>query len=491
MIKQIAIPARTFSILKTLESTSNHTYESLAKLNNCSMKTIQNELNRLKTLIPADWHIEIVKGQGIYLNKPHHTSVSAIFCSDSHFINMQLFNLLIEGSGLTLEALCEEIHCNKNLTLKLLKNLENRLKKFHLTLLRGPYKIGGSESFIRLFLFDMLYNSFETVHFQNLRISEKTNIIHNFLYTNFNIYISNYGISSFKMMLTISIDRIKKGHIVSGSCRYFTRDVFKEEEFMRLEPFFEFLEESYTIELQNEERAFLYVALIYVEITFTYDPQTSLDKAIYDNMMEYFTLLKNEFPALPSLIQQNNFMLKSFNLFKILYLKSILHNIDYSPNSSMYNMLIEKHEKLYNKVEKTFQLFSKKKIYGEVKSFIYKLTVLLAEYLLSSTITNANVLYLTSRSPLLYDYTINILKLNFSNKINISIASVFELDKYLDSKKDEDIDIIITDSNPSSMINKLQKETILVECNISKNDLEIIGKEIDDVIQKKFHYYIG
>lgn len=125
------ITKRQFLILKYLEGAVGWVCsEELGGHIGCSYKTIQNEIKIIKKTLPESWILQTKKGYGMKLIHPQDETVTSIFIHDHKELKVQLLNLLVERRSYSTEEIGELLYINRNMTVELLKKVEQMIKPF-------------------------------------------------------------------------------------------------------------------------------------------------------------------------------------------------------------------------------------------------------------------------------------------------------------------------------------------------------------------------
>lgn len=166
MSYRILLSKRQFNLLKLLEGQNDWmSSQELGEQLNVSNKTIQNDLNELKELIPDGWLIRTKKGRGVFLERPFTESVISTFRHDASELLYKALNLLINEKTHTLRKFSNKIFSSTTLTSMVLEEIEQLAKQYFLTLHRNPYYISGNEGMLRLFIFDTEYSEIGMLHY--------------------------------------------------------------------------------------------------------------------------------------------------------------------------------------------------------------------------------------------------------------------------------------------------------------------------------------
>ncbi|XZF75701.1 BglG family transcription antiterminator [Bacillus sp. AL-1R] len=133
--------------------------EELAKNLNCTEKTIRTDIQFINATFPEGWHIETIKGKGIYINNPINSSldqVRALFVKNSLSLQVIMFILIKEIEHIS--DLGKVLYTHHNTVYKILERVDTLLKSYNLSLKRAPLEIVGNEFQKRILCCDVLYD---------------------------------------------------------------------------------------------------------------------------------------------------------------------------------------------------------------------------------------------------------------------------------------------------------------------------------------------
>lgn len=189
--------------------------KEIAKLANCSVKTVQRDLYYLKEQLPSDWFIQITKGQGVILYKPPHSSQTSIYSDfkqeDMRFLVLQQ---LFQGRVSTVTQLANALYVQVSKLSPVLESVQSYLQYFHLELRKRPLRIVGEESYI-VYMFYEMY--FTTYGWEEWPFPEKINIFAYISQIEQKLDIQFYP--SYKQrlayVLAVVIQRKRQGHEIT------------------------------------------------------------------------------------------------------------------------------------------------------------------------------------------------------------------------------------------------------------------------------------
>lgn len=473
--KKISISDRSYKILTYLEEYGNMKCEQLAEVLNCSGKTIQNEISDLSKILPDCWSIETVKGQGTRLIIPLDQTVATTFKNEVELLYLDLFQILIENDGITLENLCEIIHYNKNTVIGLLKKLEKMMAAFSLKLERAPYRVAGNEAIKRLFIFDIIYKFKGPSNFQVEVREENIDLLKKYLKENCGINISFYGINAFIQFLDISADRINKGYVVQNIDKYFKNNISQREEYKNIQGFLNIIGEIYSIELSQDERKIIYLALLFTDINFDLLKVTAKDELIFKDLTNLIHIIEENF-EIQGLIEWTEELLSNmFTLYKIMLMRSDFVGIDYIPSSSILKSLKEQYKYFYQNIEQLILKFMKEKNIQVSQSFIIRSMVLFVENIEASPRIQVKALFIPSRAIVVNDFLFHSIKLQFPSKLELEVGTIENLNNDI-----SEVDFIITDLVIEKEISPM---TVLVHSVPTQSDF----LKIKSVVEQKLY----
>jgi transcriptional antiterminator len=132
--------------------------EELAKNLNCTEKTIRTDIQIINATFPEGWHIETIKGKGIYIKNPINSSldqVRSLFVKNSLSLQVIMFILIKEIEHIS--DLGKVLYTHHNTVYKILERVDTLLRSYNLSLKRTPLEIVGNEFQKRILCCDVLY----------------------------------------------------------------------------------------------------------------------------------------------------------------------------------------------------------------------------------------------------------------------------------------------------------------------------------------------
>ncbi|MBG9829282.1 MULTISPECIES: helix-turn-helix domain-containing protein [Bacillus cereus group] len=139
--------------------------KEIAKVLDCSIKTVQRDILQIKECLPKDWSIQLEKNKGIYLHKPLYASIDAIkTLYFKHDLFFQILNILLYHKLNTIEQLSQKIYIQNSKTRSILHDIKIYLQHYELTLKKRPLRIEGNEINIILMYYELYlkaYNFYE------------------------------------------------------------------------------------------------------------------------------------------------------------------------------------------------------------------------------------------------------------------------------------------------------------------------------------------
>ncbi|MCQ6336226.1 MULTISPECIES: hypothetical protein [Bacillus cereus group] len=275
--------------------------------------------------------------------------------------------------------------------------------------------------------------------------------------------------------------------------------------FKEFNRFFVILEEILECNIQIEDRMYIYLALIYSEIEYIpslkvaltkysrVNIETALEMVVTDDALKQLYVPKKEYIEFLNFIRFlkkhlgynfiNNklFLLKSFSLYCISKLRSVSPMLQYLPKNSVLNNITNEYPLLLKEINQIFKRWGEKNDFKFNTSNIMSFTLLMLEYLTSDKKLQPNILFVTSRSQIISDFTLNNLKKRFNGKAKIKKKSVWDLQK--SDTLFGNVDLIITDTILPLTSKKIQ--IILIENNFSNKELLNIDHAIDLCMKNK------
>lgn len=182
---------------------------------NCTEKTIRNDLQIINSSLPIDWHIDMVKGKGIYIHKPANSSfneIRSLFVKKS--ITNQAIKLILIKEIRFISDLGKALYAQHTTVYKILTRIETLLKSYHLTLKRTPLSIEGSEYQKRLLCCNVLYDLYSHTNlwpYESYTITDIKNIVTS-VTEKYDLYLSPSTTYKYVYYLGTMINRIKQKH---------------------------------------------------------------------------------------------------------------------------------------------------------------------------------------------------------------------------------------------------------------------------------------
>ncbi|TDL49241.1 HTH domain-containing protein [Paenibacillus dendritiformis] len=136
------------------------TTQQLAAMLGCSVSTIRNDLEILKSFLPDIWFIETRRGKGVHINRPSNQPIVPFkqLLNETDRVQHLIAYLIHNESGCTLTELSQKLFYSVSTISKIIKILKDELKKYHLKLGTKPVRIHGNEFHLRQFYFDYYLN---------------------------------------------------------------------------------------------------------------------------------------------------------------------------------------------------------------------------------------------------------------------------------------------------------------------------------------------
>lgn len=423
--------------------------EELAKKLNCTEKTIRTDIQYLNSTFPDGWHIDTIKGKGIYINNPINSSldqIRSLFFKNSLSLQVIMFILVKEIEYIS--DLGKVLYTHHNTVYKILERVDLFLKSYDLSLKRAPLEIVGSEFQKRILCCDVLYGLFshtnkwpyDSISFSLIKkivmdTSEKNNI---FLYPS-TLYKYIYYVGT--MLQRIDRDL----HLELNHDNNIKDSIFfsiASEICMQLEANYKILIPS------NEIQA---LSLILSTFPYFCDEEESRDEVIklyhskseklYVELHEFVTMLEKK--LLINLHDNVDFIFTLQKQFKavsfVLFVKSRITSF-----SLIVHYVLKHYPDLFKKVKDVFSEWSILFSYPEVSNEIAaKITLTIQAQLINLTNVKKRVLLLTSQGHGVHHYIASKLNKEFGNKIQFIEPNKSELTS--ENVKELFLDIIVAD----------------------------------------------
>lgn len=138
-----------------------HTLEEIAEQAHCAIKTVRRDLHYLKGQLPLDWHIQLMKGRGVKLHKPPHSSLTSLYSffkrEDMLFL---VLDQLFQGQVHTITQLAESLYVQVSTLSPVLCRIQNYLCYFDLELHKKPLRIVGMEVHIVYMFYEFYFTTY-------------------------------------------------------------------------------------------------------------------------------------------------------------------------------------------------------------------------------------------------------------------------------------------------------------------------------------------
>lgn len=482
---KLNISDRQYNIIKYLEEASDSMpLKQIGDEVGCSYKTVQNDIIKLRQVLPKGWSIQTKKGIGTYLIQPSNETVNSVYSRDEHNGLFDLIERLLTDKSYSLEELCDEIYLSRKATLKLISSAEEFIQPFFLTMQRRPYHIVGSEGPKRLLLFEMnLSRKGLLNHYGNHQKYEQLEKARDMLEHEYGILLTDYGFNALCHFYNLCIIRAERGFHADELPYGFSSNTQQESLFIDMQEFFDYLEELLAIKLPLQERIYFYLGLLYTEFQFTIihqEDQHTLLQAHkdYDQFMAFIRYLEANLRIF--IEQDDDLLFNIFNLYQISHLRRTTPELQYLPQVSVLRSVRDNAPHVYSRIESLCDEWYKKTGFKFHQSNIISLVVHLNRHINRSDALKANILLITSRSFFLTDFD-GILKTHFEGMAtfkNMNASQVIS---------EEDIpaetDLIITDS--LNILNLPDVETLLITNVMTDKDIEKLANTIDRIKQSK------
>lgn len=313
------------------------------------------------------------------------------------------------------------------------------------------------------------------------------------------ITLTHFGMHTFIEFLNICISRTKKGYSAEKLPFDISERLIDQGYFKEFNGFFILLEELSEYKIEVEERPYIYLALTYSEFDYIPSLEVALTKysrmdivkalemVTTDKTLKHLYVPGNEYIEFLKFIHflkahldydffnDKPFILKAFSLYCVVKLRSVLSMIQYLSKESILNKWAHQYPVFYKEINRICKIWEGENDFIFNKGSIMSFSLLMLDYITADKKQQPNVLFITSRSQIIGDYTLNYLKRHFDGKANFKKKCIGEL-----SKTDplfKNIDLIITDTHLSFPIKKIP--IILIWNKISNKDLLEIENSID------------
>ncbi|MDT2012380.1 helix-turn-helix domain-containing protein [Carnobacterium divergens] len=156
---------RQLTILSLLESGKiGLTYGEISIKLNCSKRTVLNDFEKIRGLLPENWEIETTRKSGLYLKKCPYEPMAILYekvLNQSPMV--EILKGLLVNKQCSIGEWSEVLHIGEDTTKKYFKKLNTILLEFDLTIHPSKLIIEGDEINIRYFYSRLLFSSSEIV----------------------------------------------------------------------------------------------------------------------------------------------------------------------------------------------------------------------------------------------------------------------------------------------------------------------------------------
>lgn len=424
-----------------------HTLEELAEYAQCAVKTVRRDLHYLKEHLPSDWRIKLIKGKGVALDKPSHSSYMSILPSfKRENIQFRLLHQLFQGQVNTIAELATLLNVPVSIVSSGLYNMQKYLHYFHLELGKKPLCIVGEEGHI-IYMFYELY--FTTYGLTEWPFPEEREVFSYISKIERKLSIQFYPSYTQRLayLLAIVIQRKKQGYEIEILSVY--------EEFITETPFYHKIKKLPSslcgVSLTKADQISITIAVncsqfIYAdqnqykeEVLQHFDERVS---TIYQYVSDLVEQLEKEFDM--SFRHDEEFL---FCLLQ--YIRQISYRYQFlptltSPSAEWHNQVKQKHAITFQKVHSAYTTWVRNYpfLFHATEEDMLAVTMQLeASFQLLQTYHKKVLLYLAD--PMLWKrYIQSILHHEFGNKLFIIPEEVLDIHKY--DLQQLDIDGIIS-----------------------------------------------
>ncbi|SFX69101.1 Transcriptional antiterminator [Thermoactinomyces sp. DSM 45891] len=138
-----------------------HTLEEISRHVQCSVKTVQRDLAYLKDHLPSDWQIQAVKGKGVQLYKPPHSSHTSMYSFfKQQDMQFRVLGQLLKGDIRTVAELADVLYVQVSSLSTVLQRVQRYLDHFKLKLYKRPLRIVGEEAHIVYMFYELYFTTY-------------------------------------------------------------------------------------------------------------------------------------------------------------------------------------------------------------------------------------------------------------------------------------------------------------------------------------------
>ncbi|PGS51765.1 transcription antiterminator [Bacillus sp. AFS041924] len=398
--------------------------EELAKELNCTEKTIRTDIQIINATFPEDWHIDTIKGKGIYINNPINSSldqVCSLFVKNSRTLQVIMFILIKEIEYIS--DLGKILYTHHNTVYKILERVDTLLKSYNLKLKRAPLEIVGNEFQKRILCCDVLYGlyshtnkwpydslSFSTIKEIVTKTAEK-NKFYLFPSTTYR-YIYYVGTMLQRIDRDIQLDLNPCNNIKDSKFFSFATEICGQ------------LEKIYKILIPvNEINALSLMISTFPYFSSEEEPQDEIIHLFYKKSEKHYielhelvTMLEKKLGI--NLLDHNEFIFTLQKQFRALSLVLFM-NGKINRTCLISDYVKKRYPELFNNVKIVFRNWCKYFSYPEVSNeVIAKVTLNIQAIIIKLSLVKKRVLLLTSEGYGVQHYITAKLTKEFRNKIH-------------------------------------------------------------------------
>ena len=267
MTERVIVTKRQFLILSFLEEKIEWTSTQLiGEAIGVSNKTIQNDIHSLQPLLPDGWKIEAAKGLGTRLVRPQEATVHATFTHEEQQLLHRAIHLLIDQSFNNLQLFSHALYASTSVASSILKEIDQKISRFQLTLQKSPYSITGDERNIRLLLVHLDPAAHAMISDQPLPCA----VLSDTMRKKYGVLQAPVSAQRFCSYIEIMFLRIQKGYTCPPYPRSLVRIIERDPFYEIVSTAFQDLEALYAQSLSETERMMLF--LLFLQTEFRLDP---------------------------------------------------------------------------------------------------------------------------------------------------------------------------------------------------------------------------
>ncbi|WP_276575666.1 helix-turn-helix domain-containing protein [Bacillus cereus group sp. BfR-BA-01524] len=156
------INRRQSKLLNKLDSEKRYfTMKELSLHLECSIRTIKRDIAVIKDSLPKEWEIEIAMRKGVILKKKLYASnfQSDFLCFKYSFL-FQTLKIIMEKNIQYISQLADALYLSVSAVYPVLKQVDEYLNKYSLSLKRNPLEIKGDETQIILMYYELYLQAY-------------------------------------------------------------------------------------------------------------------------------------------------------------------------------------------------------------------------------------------------------------------------------------------------------------------------------------------